>query len=104
MSSERETVSYPKGKVAREREHLSPAIVAQGTFGNEIEQKKMRLCKQPQERGHVRCNGKSFRQNSDLTTKHTRRMGCPFHHGSQVKGIWKRMSKEAQVPWAIIIK
>lgn len=40
MSSERETVSYPKGKVAREREHLSPAIVAQGTFGNEIEQEK----------------------------------------------------------------
>lgn len=40
--------SHPKGKVAREREHLSPALVAQGTFGNEIEQEKMRLCKQPQ--------------------------------------------------------
>ena len=34
MSSERETVSDPKGKVAREREHLFSALVAQGTFGN----------------------------------------------------------------------
>lgn len=40
MSSERETVSDPKGKVAREREHLFSALVAQGTFGNEIEQEK----------------------------------------------------------------
>ncbi|KAJ8789886.1 hypothetical protein J1605_021584 [Eschrichtius robustus] len=36
-------VSYPKENVTRKREHLSPAPIAQGIFGSEIEEEKKKV-------------------------------------------------------------